>query len=219
MRRIVRIPEMRRMLERRTTDPETMFHGYSVNNAYTFVVKKHAIYLDEAGIDHTNSPEGYVTLLPEDPCRLAADIRQGIRNALGVDVAVILTDTVTSIGRLGSQDVAIGYAGIDPVTRQTFTKDLFGVPRAGGIDLVIDSIAGMAGLLMGQTVEKTPAVVIRGLAYAPERPDELPGMQAVSWPAGSEWKFTVLTLLATVKLWLGGLLSLQTRTKTSRRPH
>jgi len=217
MRRIVRIPEMREMLDRRTSDPATMFNGYSVNNAYTFVVKKHATYLDEAGIDHTNSPEGYVTLLPQDPCRLAADIRHGIQHALGADVAVILTDTVTSIGRLGSQDVAIGYAGIDPVTRQTFSQDLFGVPRAGGIDLVIDSIAGMAGLIMGQTVERTPAVVIRGLSYAQERPDELPGMQAVSWPAGSEWKFSVVTVLATLRLWIGGLISLQFRTKTSRR--
>ncbi len=218
MRRIVRIPEMRKMLDRRTSDPKTMFHGYSVNNAYTFVVKKHATYLDEAGIDHTNSPEGYVTLLPQDPCRLAADIRQGIRGALGAEVAVILTDTVTSIGRLGSQDVAIGYAGIDPVTRQTFNEDLFGVPRAGGIDLVIDSIAGMAGLIMGQTVERTPAVVIRGLSYAPERPDELPGMEAVSWPVGSEWKFSAVTVLATFRLWLGSLISLQFKTKTSRRP-
>jgi len=218
MRRIVRVPAMRRMLDRRTTDPETMFNGYSVNNAYTFVVKKHAVYLDEAGIDHTNSPEGYVTLLPDDPCRLAADIRQGIREALGADVAVILTDTATSIGRLGSQDVAIGYAGIDPVTRETFSADLFGVPRAGGIDLVIDSIAGMAGLIMGQTIERTPAVVVRGLTYAPERSDELPGMQAVSWPPGTEWKFAVLTILSTLKLWVGNLIACQPRTTTSRRP-
>jgi coenzyme F420-0:L-glutamate ligase/coenzyme F420-1:gamma-L-glutamate ligase len=216
MKRIIRIHALRKMLERRTGDPETMVNGYEVNNAFTFIVKKHAVYLDEAGIDHTNSPEGYVTLLPEDPCRLAGEIREGIHLHFSADVAVILTDTVTSVGRLGSQDMAVGYAGIDPVTRKTFSPDLFGVPRAGGIDLIIDSIAGMAGLVMGQTIEKTPIVVVRGLSYQPEQPDELPGMEAVSWPAGTEWKFALLTILATSKLWLGSLLAFQPRTKKSR---
>ena len=216
MKRIIRIPALRKMMERRTGDPETMVNGYAVNNAFTFVVKKHAIYLDEAGIDHTNSPDEYVTLLPEHPCRLAGEIREGIRQHFGADVAVVLTDTATSVGRLGSQDVAIGYSGIDPVTRETFAPDLFGIPRAGGIDLIIDSIAGMAGLVMGQTIEKTPIVVVRGLSYQPERPDELPGMEAVSWPAGTEWKMAILTILYTMKLWLGNLLAFQPRTKKSR---
>jgi len=216
MKKIIRIPALQKMMERRTGDPQTMVQGYEVNNAYTFVVKKHAVYLDEAGIDHTNSPEEYVCLLPEDPCRLSAEIREGIRQQLGKEVAVILTDTVSSVGRLGSQDMAIGYSGIDPVTRETFNPDLFGVPRAGGIDLVIDSIAGMAGLVMGQTIEKTPIVVVRGVTYQPERADELPGMAAVSWPAGIETKFAMLTILATMRLWLGNLLAFQPRTKKSR---
>ena len=216
MKRIIRIPALRKMMERRCGDPEVMINGYEVNNAFTFIVKKHAGYLDEAGIDHTNSPEEYVSLLPEDPCRLAAEIREGIRRHFDADVAVILTDTVTCVGRLGSQDLAIGYAGIDPVTRETFNPDLFGIPRSGGIDLVIDSIAGMAGLVMGQTIERTPIVIVRGLAYVPERPDELPGMEAVALPAGTEWKFALLIILSTLKLWLGSLLAFQPRTKKSR---
>ena len=216
MKRIIRIPALRKMMERRTGDPETMVNGYEVNNAFTFIVKKHAVYLDEAGIDHTNSPEEYVTLLPEHPCCLAGEIREGIRLHFGADVAVVLTDTVTCVGRLGSQDVAIGYAGMDPVTRKTFSPDLFGIPRAGGIDLIIDSISGMAGLVMGQTIEKTPIVIVRGLSYHPERSDELPGMEAVAWPAGTEWKFAVLTILSTMKLWVGSLLAFQPRTKKSR---
>lgn len=214
--RMIHTPELKKMMERRTGDPEAMMAGYSAKNAYTFIVKKHAAYLDEAGIDHTNSPEEYVCLLPEDPCRLAGEIREGIREHLGANVAVILTDTVTSVARLGSQDVAIGYSGIDPVTRETFNPDLFGVPRAGGIDLIIDSIAGMAGLVMGQTIEKTPIVVIRGANYQPERADELPGMAAVSWPAGIERKAAFFTILATLRLWIGCLISFQPRTKKSR---
>jgi coenzyme F420-0:L-glutamate ligase / coenzyme F420-1:gamma-L-glutamate ligase len=217
LRRAIRLPAVRRMLEQRSGNPTAMVDGYSGTNAYTFIVRSHAAYLDEAGIDLCNSPEGYATLLPEDPCRLARQIRHGIQEHLGVDVAVILTDTVTPVGRMGSQDVAIGYSGIDPVTRDTFSGDLFGTPRSGGIDLTIDSIAGMAGHLMGQTTERTPMVIVRGLEYTPERDDELPGMQAVALPVGCEGALLRMTLLATLWFRWVSALSFQPKTRVMRR--
>ena len=215
MKRIARIPSMRRMLEKRSANPEAMRRGYENLNNYTFVVRQHAVYLDEAGIDHTNSPDEFVTLLPRDPCATAREIREEIRASLGVDVAVILSDTVTCVGRMGSQDMAIGYSGIDPITRVTFSDDLFGVPRSGGIDIVIDSIAGMAGLVMGQTTERRPAVLVRGLDYAPERDDDASGMAAVAMPSGWEWRITLYTILATLRFRIGSLLALQ---RDPRRP-
>ncbi len=214
MKRIIRIPSVRRMLEERSVNPEAMWRGFEQVNSYTFVVRNHAVYLDEAGIDHTNSPDAYVSLLPPDPCRTAEGIREAFHRRYGVDVAVIVSDTATCIGRMGSQDMAIGYAGIDPITRMTFSDDLFGVPRSGGIDIVVDSIAGMAGLVMGQTTERRPAVLVRGVAYEPERHQEA-GMSAVEMPAGSEWRIALHTLLATVWLRLGSALALQ---RAPRRP-
>jgi len=90
-----------------------------------------------------------------------------------------------------------------------------GIRRVERFD-VSDLASQMAGLVMGQTIEKTPIVVVRGVTYQPERADELPGMEAVSMPAGTEWKFAVFTLLATLRLWLGNLVSFQPRTKKSR---
>jgi coenzyme F420-0:L-glutamate ligase/coenzyme F420-1:gamma-L-glutamate ligase len=209
MKRVIRIPSIRRMMESRSPNPEAMRRGYEEINNFTFVVHKHAAYLDEAGIDHTNSPGDYVTVLPDDPSETARRIRAEIMERHGVEVAVIVADTVTCIGRLGSQDVAIGYSGIDPAMRATFSDDLFGVPRSGGVDIVIDSIAGMAGLVMGQTTERRPAVLIRGLDYAPERDDEARGMAAVAMPAGSMWRVALYTILATLRLRLGSLLAFQ----------
>lgn len=209
MKQIVRIPSIRRMLEKRSANPDAMRRGYEEINNYPFVVRNHAVYLDEAGIDHTNSPDEFVSLLPRDPCETTRGIRQEIFERCGVDVAVIMTDTITCVGRVGSQDMAIGYAGIDPITRVTFSDDLFGTPRSGGIDIVIDSIAGMAGLVMGQTTERRPAVLVRGLDYAPERGDDVSGMAAVAMPAGSEWRITLYTILATLRLRLGELLAFQ----------
>lgn len=214
---VLRIPALREMMIRRSGDATAMLAGFAVTNAFTFIVKKHAAYLDEAGIDLCNSPEGYVTLLPENPCQLAARIRVAIADGFGADVAVILTDTVTTVGRVGSQDMAIGYAGIDPVKRETFSLDLFGTPRSGGINLTIDSVAAMAGHVMGQTTERTPFVLVRGVAYSPERDDELPGMQAIAWPQECERRLAWMVARATLKYWLGSLLACQRRTPKKRR--
>jgi coenzyme F420-0:L-glutamate ligase/coenzyme F420-1:gamma-L-glutamate ligase len=210
MRRVLRIPGVRRMMLERTRNPEAMLEGYGTVNRFTFVIRAHATYLDEAGIDHTNSPEGYISVLPRDPCATARKIREDVRNRHGVDVAVIITDTVTCVGRLGSQDVAIGYAGIDPITRETFSNDLFGVPRSGGIDVVIDSLAGIAGLVMGQTTERTPAVLVRGVEYAPEREEDVGrGMDLLGYPAGAVWRIALYAIAATAWFRLVSLLSLR----------
>jgi len=216
MRRIIRIPSIWRMMERRSPNPDAMRRGYEEFNNYTFVVRKHAAYLDEAGIDHTNSPDAFVSLLPRDPSETARRIRSKLEERHDIEIAVIVTDTVTCIGRLGSQDVAIGYSGIDPMMREAFSDDLFGTPRSGGVDIVIDSIAGMAGLLMGQTIERRPAVLVRGLAYAPEPSDEPPGMASVEIPTGSMWRIAVHTILATLRLRLGSLLAFQRDPRRSR---
>jgi coenzyme F420-0:L-glutamate ligase/coenzyme F420-1:gamma-L-glutamate ligase len=153
---------------------------------------------------------GVVATLPKDPCGIAARIRAAVRERFTVDVAVIVTDTAAKLGRVGSNDVAIGYAGMDPITRLTFSDDLFGVPRSGGVDIVIDSVAAMAGLVMGQTTEMTPAVLVRGVAYEPERSTgDASGMEALTYPRGTLWRSAALTLLATVAFFLANLLTFQ----------
>lgn len=217
MKRILRIPSMRRMMIERSANPAAMLEGYGRLNNYTFVVEAHAAYLDEAGIDHTNSPEGYVSVLPTNPCATAAKIRAEVMERFGRNAAVIITDTVTCVGRVGSQDIAIGYAGIDPITRATFSDDLFGVPRSGGIDVAIDSIAGLAGLVMGQTTERTPAVLVRGLDYAPEREEDAGrGMGILGYPPGAAWRITLHAVLATAWFRIVNLLTFRRWPKRSR---
>jgi len=215
--RIMRMRTFRDMMAARAANPEAMDHGFDRTNSSAFVVSNHVAYLDEAGIDYTNSPDGYVAMLPADPCATAQHIREAITQRFGSGVGVIITDTVTNVGRVGSQDTAIGYAGMDPITRMTFSDDLFGTPRSGGIDIAIDSIAGMAGLVMGQTVERTPAVLVRGISYLPEQEDEgRKGMAQLAYPSGVKWRINVLTVLATARFKLLNLLSLQPWSRARR---
>lgn len=210
MKRITRIPSVWRRLLQLSPDPAAMRAGFDSTNAFTFISRKHAVYMDEAGIDHSNAPDGFVSMLPPDPCDTAERLRAELNRVSGCSVAVIITDTTTSIGRLGCQDVAIGFAGIRPVRAGMFRKDLLGVPRSGGTEIVIDSIAAVAGLAMGQSDERKPIAIVRGVAYlgtdgAPGTPDadaeaptETLSMEMLAWPADAGVRMVIWSLLATI---------------------
>ena len=61
--------------------------------ALRIVENRQGLVMAAAGVDASNTPAGTVLLLPEDPDASAAAIRAGLRDALGVEVGVIVTDT------------------------------------------------------------------------------------------------------------------------------
>ena len=119
----------------------------------------------DAGIDMSNAPDDILTYPPHDPDMEAAEIRRRIKEERGIDVAVIISDTEINIFRYGSIDIAIGCSGIDPVKRGFASPDRYGKRKFGGVDIVADEIASAAALLMGQSSEGVPVVVVRGLSY------------------------------------------------------
>jgi coenzyme F420-0:L-glutamate ligase/coenzyme F420-1:gamma-L-glutamate ligase len=166
---------------------------------FEFYHGMHATFLNEAGIDIMNSPDGYVTRLPIDPCSSARGLREDLERLTGVDLPVIVTDTYSPVGRLGTLDLAIGYSGLDPVERKLFVRDLFGDLRPGDANLLVDSIAAVAGAMMGQTTEMTPAALVRGVAYRPERIDTArPGMAQLAYPRGTAVLAVLLTAVSTL---------------------
>ncbi|MCI0880424.1 MAG: coenzyme F420-0:L-glutamate ligase, partial [Chloroflexi bacterium] len=75
---------------------------------------RHGFICANAGIDASNIPgSDTVCLLPVDSDASAQKIRQAIKDRLGVDVAVIVSDTFGRPWRNGATNVAIGVAGID----------------------------------------------------------------------------------------------------------
>ena len=118
----------------------------------------------DAGVDCSNVPAGFC-VLPPDPDASARRLRDRLRELTGKEVAVVLADTEFRVLRQGTTDVAVGVAGMEPVRKQFGNPDRFGRPKVGGMDAVADLIAGAAALVMGQTGEGIPAVVMRGLKY------------------------------------------------------
>ncbi|HKA45792.1 MAG TPA: coenzyme F420-0:L-glutamate ligase [Burkholderiales bacterium] len=120
-----------------------------------------------AGIDQSNVPaeSAAALLLPEDPDASARGIRDDVKQACGADVGIVINDSFGRAWRNGVSGVAIGVAGIPALV------DLRGrADRAGRVLRVTqvaaaDEIAAAASLLMGQSDEGLPAVLVRGFPY------------------------------------------------------
>jgi len=114
-----------------------------------------------AGIDNSNAPEGHVVLLPEDPKRSAAEIRERLMKEYNCSLAVIVGDSRTQPLCLGCVGIALGCAGIEPVEDVRGRKDLFGKPLLITRRAIADNLVSAAQIIMGEADESTPAVLIR----------------------------------------------------------
>jgi coenzyme F420-0:L-glutamate ligase/coenzyme F420-1:gamma-L-glutamate ligase len=119
-----------------------------------------------AGIDRSNvaqpGDDGVVLLLPMDPDRSAREIRERLVAASGAQISVIINDTHGRPFRNGAVGVAIGVAGLSPLTDLRGQPDLFGYQLQTSILGTADEIAAAASLLMGQADEGRPAILVRG---------------------------------------------------------
>ncbi len=121
-----------------------------------------------AGIDQSNVGDEMILLLPKDPCSSA----QRLRQALGRDCAVIITDTCGRPFRNGVAGVAVGWSGIAALRDWRGELDIHGRALSITQEAIADEIAAAANLLMGEAGDLTPAVVFRGLKY-PRSGDDL----------------------------------------------
>ena len=126
---------------------------------------KHGFVCANAGVDRSNVDHGYVTILPEDPDASAARIRETIKRELGVDVAVLVTDTQGRPFRQGVVGVAVGVAGMNPLLDLRGRRDLYGKELKVTITSPADSIAAAAVSVMGEAGEGTPVVLVKGAKY------------------------------------------------------
>ena len=118
-----------------------------------------------AGVDMSNVSGGmHATLLPKDPDESAKRFAEGFKKELGVDVAVIITDTVGRPWRDGLVQVAIGCYGIRPLKDYRGRKDSKGYDLRATALAVADEISSASGLVMGKT-EGMPVAIVRGYEY------------------------------------------------------
>jgi len=167
-----------------------------IENDKTLLVVEHksGLICSDAGIDSSNHPKGFVSLLPQDPGKAAKDISLAIKELTGKDTACVITDTEISIG-FGSLEKALGVYGISPFAKEFGKPDRFGKPKFGGVDNVADMLACAAGLVWGQTSAGIPVVIIRGLKY-----DKKKGVEELKLSTKNLRKMFWLSLMETLKL-------------------
>ncbi|OBK17286.1 coenzyme F420-0:L-glutamate ligase [Mycobacterium asiaticum] len=118
-----------------------------------------------AGVDGSNVGRGELALLPLDPDASAAALRAGLRERLGVTVAVVITDTMGRAWRNGQTDAAIGSAGLAVLHNYSGAVDQHGNPLVVTEIAVADEIAAAADLVKGK-LTAMPVAVVRGLDAA-----------------------------------------------------
>ena len=132
----------------------------------TIVRHKLGIVGANAGIDQSNVEHDggeAALLLPVDPDASAAALKSALESATGCKLGVIITDSHNRPWRLGTIGAAIGAAGVTVLDDYRGGEDIFGRELKVTLINQADAIAAAATLVMGETTEKIPAAVIRGV--------------------------------------------------------
>ncbi|MDQ1279812.1 MAG: hypothetical protein QG670_1074 [Thermoproteota archaeon] len=122
---------------------------------------KNNVLIANAGIDHKNVPNAAAVLWSVDPNKAAAKLKKEIEEKTRKRVGVILVDSHVNPMRMGTIGFALGMAGLKPIRDCRGSLDLYDKPLIITRMNVVDDLAAAAHLLMGETAERTPTVIIR----------------------------------------------------------
>ncbi len=117
-----------------------------------------------AGIDQSNIPQdkNLALLLPEDPSKSAKELQIKLSEMLDKNISIIVSDSMTRPYRSGVINFALASHNIQSLLDLKGEKDLYGNKLKGTEVAVADELASAAGLLMGQSDEKKPVILIKG---------------------------------------------------------
>ncbi len=134
-------------------------------NGVLITETRHGFICANSGVDVSNVDGGsHAVLLPKNPDQSAARLRRELKKQLGIDIAVIVSDSFGRPWREGLTEVALGVAGMRPLVDYRGRRDPHGYSLHATIDAVADELACAAGLVCGK-LAGTPACIIRGYSY------------------------------------------------------
>src|SRR5271167_4521263 len=155
-------PEERDELRRKLVDDEAV--RVLARKGRTLITENRiGLIQAAAGVDGSNVGRAELALLPVDPDGSAAALRAALRERLGVEVAVVITDTMGRAWRNGQIDAAVGAAGLAVLHGYSGTVDAHGNELVVTEIAVADEVAAAADLVKGK-LTAMPVAVVRGLA-------------------------------------------------------
>jgi coenzyme F420-0:L-glutamate ligase/coenzyme F420-1:gamma-L-glutamate ligase len=124
----------------------------------------HGFCCANSGVDQSSSgAHGRVLVLPRDSDESARRFRRRFAD-LGVDVAVVISDTFGRPWREGQTDIAIGVAGLHPLHSYIGEVDPHGQEFRVQEICVADELTAAAELVKGNT-SRVPVALIRGYPW------------------------------------------------------
>jgi len=136
----------------------------------------HGFICANAGVDASNVAADTVVILPADPDASAEHIRQTLMARCFPDrdpdehpFGVIVTDSFGRPWRSGIVNVAIGVAGIAPLSDYRGQFDPSGYELRASILAIADELASAAELVMHKLAAR-PVVVVRGYEHQTDGP-------------------------------------------------
>lgn len=115
-----------------------------------------------AGIDESNANDHYI-LLPKNMDELCNAIRSRLARKFGIkNLGVVCTDSHTTPLRWGVTGITLGMSGLNALNDIRGEKDIFNREMKVTQVNLIDPLTAMAVLLMGESNEQTPIIILRG---------------------------------------------------------
>lgn len=120
------------------------------------------VLIANAGIDHKNAPENSACLWSINVNETARRIWKVLSEKSGKKIGFLLIDSRVNPMRVGTTGFALAIAGIKAVKDCRGLLDLYNRPLLITRMNIADDLAAAAHLVMGETSESTPLVIIRG---------------------------------------------------------
>lgn len=130
--------------------------------------------VDRSNVASTEEGDDVLALLPLDGDASAAAIRARLADLMGTALEdtppILINDSHGRAWRIGTMGLCIGCAGLAPIWDQRGLHDLYGYELRGSEECIVDELCAAASLLMGQSAEATPVVIVRGYRRPPHPP-------------------------------------------------
>jgi coenzyme F420-0:L-glutamate ligase len=170
-------PDVREAARQAAIDAEAV-RVIATRDDLRIVETRHGLVLAAAGVDASNVARNELALLPADPDASAELLRERIRELLGVDVAVIISDSMGRPWRAGITDAAIGVAGMTALTDPRGRTDVHGNVLVTTQVAVADELAAAGDLVKGK-LGGVPVAIVRGVARDGKLDDDGLGSRAL----------------------------------------
>jgi putative folate metabolism gamma-glutamate ligase len=142
-----------------------MYLPKETNTYQLYVSIKNNVLAVNAGIDESNSSNGYV-LWPKVPQKSANIIRQHLKEKFKFkNVGVIITDSKTTPLRSGITGIGIAHSGFKAINDQIGQPDIFGKELKMTKVNIMDGISAAACVVMGESSEQTPLAIVTDIPF------------------------------------------------------